>query len=57
MGGKVTMKLERGHYRATWFNARNGQSSAAPDAAGPEWTSPAASDNGDWALLIVKKEG
>ena len=49
------MKLERGHYRATWFNARNGQSSAAPDAAGPEWTSPAASDNGDWALLIVKK--
>ncbi len=55
MGGKVTVKLLPGHYRTTWFNARNGQSSAAPDAEGPEWTSPAAADNGDWALLLVKK--
>jgi hypothetical protein len=55
MGGKVTVKLLPGHYRTMWFNARNGQSSAAADADGPEWTSPAASDNGDWALLLIKK--
>ena len=55
MGGKVAVKLQAGQYRTTWFNARNGQSSAGPDADGPEWTSPAAPDNGDWALLLSKK--
>ncbi len=54
MGGKVKVQLSPGRFRATWFNARSGRRSAAPDAEGPEWASPAAADNGDWALLLTR---
>jgi hypothetical protein len=54
MAGKVTLKLEPGRYQAAWFNPRGGQTIAAPTADGPEWTSPAAPDSGDWALLLKK---
>jgi Protein of unknown function (DUF4038)/Domain of unknown function (DUF5060) len=57
MGGKVTVKLVPGRYQATWFNARSGRSTALPTAVGPAWTSPAAPDSGDWALLLKRVEG
>jgi len=53
-GGKATVRLEEGRYRANWFNPRNGESKALPAAAGPAWTSPESPDRGDWALLLRK---
>jgi hypothetical protein len=54
MGGTVTVKLEPGQYRASWFNPRNGRTVALAEAQGPEWTSPTTPDSGDWALLLRK---
>jgi hypothetical protein len=60
-GGKVTVKLEPGSYRAEWFNTVSGQRfPLAEDAVGPSWTSPDPPDNSgwrdahDWALLLVR---
>jgi hypothetical protein len=55
LGGKTTVKLETGKYRASWFNPRTGESKVLPAADGPKWTSPDAPDNGDWALLLKKE--
>ncbi len=55
MGGSVTVKLAPGDYRAEWFNPRTGGKTALPDAHGPEWTSPQAADDGDWAILLKRK--
>lgn len=57
MGGKVTVKVAPGRYQVSWFNARSGKRMAAPIAEGPSWTSPAAPDSGDWALLLKRVEG
>ncbi len=54
-GGSVTLTLEPGRYRARWFNPRDGQYADAPDATGPQWTSPAAADRQDWALLLERR--
>jgi hypothetical protein len=54
-GGKVTVQLEPGRYAANWFNPRSGEKKALPPAEGPAWSSPAAPDNGDWALLLRKE--
>jgi hypothetical protein len=51
-GGKVTVKLAAGKYKAQWFNPRNGEAKALPAAEGPSWTSPESPDTGDWALLL-----
>lgn len=51
-GGSVTVQLQRGHYRASWFNAMTGQTIDLPAATGPEWKSPVAPDQNDWALLL-----
>ncbi len=53
-GGTVTVKLAPGRYQATWFNPRNGKTLSLPPADGPDWTSPKAPDDGDWALLLKK---
>jgi hypothetical protein len=53
-GGKATVQLEEGRYRANWFNPRSGETKALPAAAGPAWTSPESPDRGDWALLLRK---
>jgi hypothetical protein len=55
-GGAVTVTLEAGRYEVSWFNARTGVFSDTPAAEGPKWTSPAAADDGDWALLLRKVE-
>jgi hypothetical protein len=51
-GGKVTVKLGRGKYRAGWYNPRGGETKPLPVAEGPAWTSPESPDSGDWALLL-----
>ena len=53
-GGTVTVKLAPGRYQATWFNPRSGKPIALPPADGPDWTSPKAPDDGDWALVLKK---
>jgi hypothetical protein len=54
-GGKVSVKLEKGKYRAHWFNPRTGESKDLPIAEGPSWTSPDSPGEGDWALLLKKE--
>lgn len=51
-GGKVTVKLGDGKYKAHWFNPRSGETKALPGANGPAWISPESPDAGDWALLL-----
>ena len=58
-GGKVTVQLGPGTYRAEWFNANSGQRiPLTEDVAGPSWTSPDVPDDStwrnthDWALLL-----
>jgi hypothetical protein len=53
-GGKATIRLKEGRYRANWFNPRSGATKGLPAAEGPTWTSPESPDNGDWALLLRK---
>jgi Protein of unknown function (DUF4038)/Domain of unknown function (DUF5060) len=51
-GGQVTVQLQPGRYRATWFSAMTGEKIELPPVDGPAWTSPAAPDPYDWALLL-----
>jgi hypothetical protein len=51
-GGQVTVQLQPGHYRTTWFSAMTGEKIELPAADGPLWTSPDAPDHNDWALLL-----
>jgi hypothetical protein len=53
-GGKVAVRLEPGEYRAEWFSAFTGEKVAIGTVSGPSWTSPAAPDRGDWAMLLRK---
>ena len=54
-GGRTAARLQPGHYAANWFNARTGETFPLPPAEGRFWTSPAAPDGGDWALLLRKQ--
>ena len=54
-GGSVTVKLQPGSYRASRFNPRSGETTAIGDVDGPQWTSPAAPDGGDWVALLRRK--
>ena len=51
-GGKVTIKLGAGKYKAHWYNPRSGEKKPLPAAEGESWTSPESADSGDWALLL-----
>jgi hypothetical protein len=53
--GSVTVRLEPGAYSAHWFGATTGETIPLPDPSGPTWTSPAAPDRSDWALLLTRK--
>jgi hypothetical protein len=53
-GGKVSVALQPGRYRAEWFSAMTGEIVPIGMADGPSWTSPAAPDQNDWALLLRK---
>jgi hypothetical protein len=54
-GGKATVRLKDGRYRANWFNPRSGETKTLPPAEGPTWTSPESPDSGDWALLLRRE--
>jgi hypothetical protein len=56
-GGTVTARLQPGSYKAQWFNPRTGDYSDIPAAKGPIWTSPVASDRGDWVILLKRWSG
>jgi hypothetical protein len=51
-GGSVTIQLQPGRYRASWFSAISGETLDLPAVDGPEWKSPEAPDKNDWALLL-----
>lgn len=51
-GGKVSVELKPGRYRAEWFSAMTGETVPIGTVDGPSWTSPAAPDGNDWALLL-----
>jgi hypothetical protein len=53
-GGVVSVKVDSGRYRVKWFNPRNGEYSTVPTAEGATWTSPVASDQQDWVLLLTR---
>ena len=54
-GGKASIQLEAGRYAATWFDPTTGRTIRLPSAQGPTWTSPAAPDSNDWALLLRRE--
>jgi hypothetical protein len=51
-GGRVTIGLQSGTYSTEWFNPSSGARIPIGAARGPSWTSPAAPDGNDWALLL-----
>lgn len=53
--GRVSVQLPAGRYRAFWFSGMTGEKIDLPDAEGPNWTSPDAPDQNDWALLLQAK--
>jgi hypothetical protein len=55
-GGTVTIRLRAGRYEGMWFNTSTGDRTPLPPAEGPVWTSPAAPDSNDWALLLKRKQ-
>jgi hypothetical protein len=54
-GGRTIIHLADGSFRGTWFNPSTGEKIPLPPASGPVWSSPAAPDNNDWALLLQRK--
>jgi len=55
-GGRVTIRVQPGSYRATWFNPSTGEWIALPQAEGPVWISPAVTAEHDWALLLLREQ-
>jgi Putative collagen-binding domain of a collagenase len=58
-GGKASLRLGPGKYRAEWFNATSGQRyPLTEDLTGPSWTSsdpPDEAGSPDWAILLQKQ--
>ena len=55
-GGRATIKLSEGKYRARWFNPRTGDFTEAGVATTPSWTSPDTLDGEDWVLLLERDD-
>jgi hypothetical protein len=56
-GGKVTVKLEPGRYRAEWFEAQTGDRVPLEGTiSATSWTSPEPPGRNDWALLITASQ-
>ncbi len=56
MGGSVAVNLAAGSYDASWFNPRSGHWKTISRVEGPEWISPSAPGDGDWALLLKRTD-
>jgi hypothetical protein len=59
-GGAAHFQLAAGTYRAKWFDPRRGLFIILPQvilATTGNWTSPEATDAGDWALLLEQGPG
>jgi len=54
-GGTASVRIATGTFKGTWFNPSTGQWYPLPVVHGPLWTSPAAPDNHDWALLLQRQ--
>jgi hypothetical protein len=56
-GGNVTVQMQPGQYEAAWWNPTTGEKTALPliNLTPLSWTSPQATQSGDWALLLQKK--
>jgi hypothetical protein len=54
-GGRTTVHLAPGTYRARRYNPRSGGWQGLPDVTGPVWTSPELPEGGDWALLLARR--
>jgi len=54
-GGQATVRLQGGPFSAAWFNPSTGDRTPASIASGVIWTSPAAPNGNDWALLLQRK--
>ena len=55
-GGRVTLKLQPGQYRGTWWSALTGERGALKDikATVSTWTSSVPPGTSDWALLLQR---
>jgi hypothetical protein len=53
-GGSVTLQLQSGRYGGAWFNPSTGEQLPLESIEGRRWTSPAAPDARDWALLVKR---
>jgi hypothetical protein len=51
-GGRTTLTLPEGSYRAEWFDPRTGKTEPIGSVHGPGWTSPAREGKDDWAILL-----
>lgn len=55
-GGKVTVHLAPGRYRAQWFDPNSGERIPIDtEVEGGAWNSPEAPGRNDWALLITRR--
>jgi Protein of unknown function (DUF4038)/Domain of unknown function (DUF5060) len=57
-GGRVSVQLQAGQYDGSWLNAATGAKVALPVvvAAGSPWLSPDAPGDGDWALMMRRRQ-
>ena len=55
-GGRATIRLNEGKYRARWSKPRTGDFAEAGVAVAPIWTSPDTLDREDWALLLERDD-
>jgi hypothetical protein len=54
-GGRASLTLEAGPYRAEWFDPRTGARAPIDPPGVGAWTSPDAPGAGDWAIAIVRR--
>ncbi len=54
-GGKATVQLQKGNYRAYWFSGATGEKIDLPEVQAASWTSPPPPDQNDWAILLQAK--
>ena len=51
--GQAVVTIAPGNYEVRQFNPRTGEWKSLPAASGVAWSAPAATDNEDWAYILV----